>query len=732
MKESNSCSDVCRYISCCWCVFILVIILLLPSVIYVTRKDVIREFTREEHLRRKYHHFGPQFYESGFAEVLEGMKESGYFPRNHLRSNTLPYISNQTYDPCNNPFEYMCHVGNKVESLQESTEKHNRELIEEIEKKEIATTNFVKACMEFHSIESPKDTIRKVLDSKLVIDQLKIIDSLKSYVDLERVLGELFQHGTRLLVSLTYSSMDEQSPLHADRVVSPIALKRAPRILSGYHCRESNHLEECIVREKKMLTMMLNHFYSETLSMDDAMKLEESFPSYSDDWDGLEVYTSKEFEEIDPIVFRFREYLQKSTDTPLNVEWKNFLVDTEFITQLHKTRHQFSIDKWKNYLKIGMLYQVMLHFRVGGSGMPAELIFKDESAHILTPKLVCIKQYEQLFPFHVCHSIKKTMALDILPVKDLFRRIKSGFDRWLVRESESTLKFKYKELVEQIRIKLRDLKLVVDHCWLFRDENKKKFFNDFEDEILGWMNHRIMKEGEYAEMIYHIFHHRDDNGNQNIMLYRNYRLDRKIRDLAQTFLSWSGWYSPLSNTLVIPSGFIHFALKSLEKDGCIFESYVSHMISHETSHMLWTDLQEQWRSEFASNQLYDVSITLREWNERMKRIANDVKLNRDSTHFNELFADWVAYQVAYESLFIENDPTTPASTIAHLNGRKKKLHEKKCFFSTMFRLWCRDKCMKNHPCDYTRAMMSIRASVAMRSYFEDIYKCKSQIPVIPE
>ena len=725
MKNEN----VCKYISCCGCIYLIFVILLLPVVIYVTRSTPqLETISRDTHLKRKYNHFGDQFFDSGVSEILERMEESNFFPRNHLRSNVLPYISNDTHDVCENPFENMCHVGKKVESLQESTEKYNEELIEEVERKELLQTDFVKTCIKFHSEKNQRGTIESVLKSRLVRSQFEIVDALKDHIQLENTLGQLFRFGTRLLISITYQSLDEESPLHANRIATPVSFKRAPRILSGYHCRNSGFVSECIQREKKILEMILKFVYSERLSIDNAMEIEAQFPSYSDDWNGLEVYSKEELEKLNVEKFRFKEYLQRLEESPF--EWDNFLVDSEFVMEFQDIAKRNTIAQWKNYLKIGILYQVMLHLRIGGSGAPAELIFRDDakqtSNQMLTPQIVCIKQYEQLFPYHVCHAIKKTMALDTFPIKQIFRRIRTTYMQWIDKEAERTLGIRNKALVSIIKETLKDLQLVVDHCWLFRDESKKKFFDDFESEILEWMNHQVFKEGDYIDIIHHILRQKiptdkeGDKGGNQIMMFRNYWLDRQLRDLVSTFMSWGGWYSPRANALVVPSGLVHFILKKLEKDHCISESFGSYFLSHETSHLVQNIIESQWKFELESKDyVISENDSLRLWNGKMSNLSQESHLHRDSLHFSEFVADWLGIPVSYETLFLASGMDT----------KIPKRHEKRCFYATIFRLWCRDKCMNNHPCDRIRALMTIKSSMSMKSYFEDIYKCRSSIKV---
>jgi hypothetical protein len=237
----------------------------------------------------------------------------------------------------------MCHVGSKVESLQESTERHNKELVEKIEREQIHTTDFVKACTEFHSEKSQRKTIERIRE------QWAIVDGFDDTSNLERVLGRLFSTGTRLLISLTYPSLDEESPLHANRIVTPVAFNRAPRILSGYHCRRSSYLNECIRREKKILEMLIKFVYSDTLSIDDAMKIEERFPSYSDDWDGLELYSRNELETLNTKVFGFKKYLGELEEK--DFEWDNFLIDTEFVMKF-QTQRNGTITHQERFMEI--------------------------------------------------------------------------------------------------------------------------------------------------------------------------------------------------------------------------------------------------------------------------------------------------------------------------------------------------------------------------------------------
>ena len=368
----------------------------------------------------------------------------------------------------------------------------------------------------------------------------------------------------------------------------------------------------------------------------------------------------------------------------------------------------------------------MLHVRLGGCGAPANLLFSSSdgiSSQKLTPKIVCMKQYEQLFPFHVCHMIRDKMNLDLSPVKNIFKNIKNSFSKFFSNDeilNENLGLRKDSKHVKKISELFSDLKMVVDHCWLFRDENKKNFFIQNEREIMEWMNHKSFKENNYLEIIYHVFHY--DEG--KILLYRNYNLDRTIRDLSETFLSWNAWYSPLSNTLFIPSGFVHFALKKLNSEECIFQSFVSTFITHEISHLIWNQLETQWKIEKELNKDNKDDVhSLYQWNNIMKEMAMFWKIERDSKKFSELFADWLGDPIAYRSLFLDSDEIS--LNLGHLNGKPKQIHEKKCFFSTIFRLWCRDKCMKDHPCDRVRALISIQSTSLMKRYFEDIYKCKN-------
>jgi hypothetical protein len=605
----------------------------------------------------------------------------------HLKSDLINAMVNHSHDACAEPFDHACRMG-RVKTIRESSEEHGRMLRLRVEEQHIGGSPFVRKCEAFHGSFGNSETspalFQRIVSSRLFQEQWALLDeaSFRDASQLESILGTLLTYGTRALLEVSQALMKEGSDLR---------IQRSPPIASGFHCEYAHRMRECSVREQKLLRHFIAYLPSSvngvaTLNLDKALQVDALF-----EWDpNADVnldYTQQEITTTTS-AFRYDQYLEASWHhiTPGK---QSILANDDFMSILVSQRRMISLESWRNYLRISVLYHIMVHLRLGGTGAPVSMLYPtpESDSAPLTPHSLCIKQYEQLFPLHVCLHIKEVMRIDTYAIKQLFRRTKDAFVKWIRRDSERVLGTTpaYRAKMEK---KLMDVQIVADRCWMFQDESHRKFFFDMESSLLSWMQDERMS-GEsitYEDVVYHVFRHET-----RLLQFRNHYMDKYVRNLAETFVSWNGWYSRAENTLVLTSGFAHFVMTRLENDGCIAETVIPILMAHEITHELHWQAQEEGGVPSL-------------WLQLLERLKADYRIESDGV-VRELFSDWLGLQVAFS---IHQDSTVDA---------------KLCFFRTCIKLWCTDNTRAGYVSDRDRASLCIRAG-SLGSYYEELHQCR--------
>lgn len=724
-------------------------------------KDPSKWFVNDPHRNVRLHmDVSEGMISSGFADVLESMSRE-YKSKSFLHPETIGYYTNREMkNPCDDPFAYMCRSSANQQpfhSMREESERNSKQIINKIERTKIMTTHFYQNCYAFHTATDADQTIARIVNSRFFQSQWNLInDEFRSVSDLEMVLGRLFRDsGTKLLVSIMYPTLDSEEG-HSE---IPMFLQQAVPILTGDHCTESstsveNAKEKCKSLEIRVLRTMIRTLvshkvpYSDSLSIRNAISLESSLGEYNPKPSPLTKMTRSELDStysptsVLPHQFDLKQYASSTTD------YSNLYVDQSFFTRLMQLRQSTSVDTFRNYLRIGVLYSIAQNLRIGGVGAPPELLFtshagiqQQQQQQIITPHTLCIRLYEQLFPFQVCHYVKQEMQVNVLPIQNVFRDVKSQFIHW-IRSDTSVLPRSVggggdskNPLKEKLIQKIETMKLIVDHCWLFRNEKLKETIQRIETDLTRLDGHDISAgyttndPGAYfIENVDQIYRHP-----KHILLYRNHHLNRRFRDLDETFLTWNGWYYPSANAIAISNGLIYFASTKLRTDLGLQAAFVSYFIAHEVSHFIdrtVTQFEQQYATAPA---VLDFTI----WHQTLERIQSEYP---DEGAPHDLFADWLGSQRSFDARFDHSMTTT---TTAHHINQTNALHdqidllssrspavdidggdsirrEKIVYFHTIMKLWCAAGKARDHPSDIVRASIVCTAG-RLKQEFENLF-----------
>lgn len=542
--------------------------------------------------------------------ITSSFSDAVYKHKIHLNDDLVAVVVNKTFDPCFDSFNYACKTG--TETILDSINKHNKRLRQRIRDDYIRDTPFYTKCVKFHNTGKENAQLLETMHYK---EAMRLVNGLQDHERLEFVLGELFRMGIKILFESTF--LDISNP-------EEFTIERAPKFASAAtHLKDQ---EKWSLLEKRLLEEVTRTAFTEQApSVRDALDMEESFSDTNDE-------TSKTNLENHKGQFKFREYLGRHYKSTM-------YIDTNLISEFETKKHIFTIQKWKNYLHIGVLYNLLLHYRVG--------LHNSEDT--------CIRQYEALFPFDVCHHVKDLMKIDIYYVKDVFKSIRNGFVDWIKKNA-----FKHKpSTIEAMSKRMSEVKLITDHCWLKRDETHKPFFLELENSIMKM-------DGEYTQIIYEVFR-------SDLSFYRNEHADKYLRNLEETFTTWNGYYNNKDNALIVPSGLIHFLSTEANKGGCIFEAFLSYFFGHELSHCVHRELLEKEPNNAPFNSYLDYL---------QSRYGRDF--------FKEVVADAIGSEVAFVYGF-----------------KKKDQKERECFFLTVTKIWCNDIAFSNHPTGSKRVKITI-------------------------
>ncbi len=524
-----------------------------------------------------------------------------YTHKIHLNDDFVGVVVNKTHDACLDHFNYACNTG--VSTLLQSINTHNEKCKRKIREEYIKQTPFYEKCTKFHQ-NRKEFTYTTMLSSTYYKDTLHILNSLDNHEKLESVLGKLFRIGIKVLFEVSYVYVGD---------LEDYVIQRAPKIASAKH-----HKAEVDAWKSFERTLLANFIRTSVdgVSLQDAIAMDNVFESTNGD-----IYRTEQY--IGP--FKFKDYLIEPTKT-INY------IESDLLSEFDNKKTLFSIDQWKNYLHVGIIYNILLRYRMG------------------VPKVseTCVRQYEQLFPLGVCEHIKKMMDIDVYQIKGMFKSMRNGYIKWMTKN-----KYGHSATTVTATItRLNDLVLIVNDCWLKRDKTQKEYVLKMEQKNV---NHTT-QHTEYQDIIYDIF-------KSDISLYRNEDADRYLRNLDETFLTFSGGYNRYENSLTVSPGLVHFFMTEMSKDGCIFDSFMSCYFGHEIGHMIYREL-----------------MALEPNNIKFNSYLDTLRSVYGFEYFKEIVADSLGSEVAFEYIF-----------------KPRSEEDKKCFFLTCIKLWCKETSLRDHP-----------------------------------
>ena len=668
-----------------------------------------------------------------------------FYPDHHLDDSFLRSMVNYSHDnACMNPFRYACPVdartGKRIKTIRESSDDLNQELVSRIRSTSIAKTNFVKQCIGFHSLtgrsaispDSKQERLffERFYTSKLFVEQWDLIQQspirFSDPTSIAVLLGKLFQYGTRTIVDVTLNT----------RTTTPsYRVRSAPLLASGFTCKGTMQKpSQCAVREKRILTWFLarmQHLHPLYPSIDStrAFTFEKMcLPTTSSNPPSEYVlyhYGNEMDDKMMNGVFPLAEYLSSignirtSSDTP-------FYVNLEFLERFTShyrggdgddSRHHrlcTQVEEWKNYLRATTVYYLMLHYRISGLGITSSSPLDTES--------LCIRQFEQLFPFHVCHLIRKEMALDIMPIKQSFYMVRDQYRKWILNESQIVFGWTpevQKHVVNEVIDKIH---LVADRCWLYhgndalrnhlveKEDHLLKVFQEFAATAATSTEGIIPIYEDMLHSIFHQSHHKSQIPMEtHMMVYRNEYLNRYIRNLDETFMTWNAETAAEDNALVVMSGLIYFALKGVDPRSQLSTNLIRFMISHEIAH----------RIDRVTRSMSPPAV--QSWQEVRRHIEQHVyPTERESntllpdTQGKDVFADWMASKIVYSIL---EYPSRTDSTYKDSQEYKDSLIS---MFRVLMKLWCTDINRPTHLDDHKRAMILY---YTLETAYRKIHRC---------
>jgi hypothetical protein len=674
------CRDVCGVFSVL--IFILIIVALMVSPSRMFRLPV----TFDTHQRRD------EFFTTESTHPDSYYLGSFDAPNPHLVTDMISSVVNHSILACTHPSEYVCPIGSNVHTIRELSNEHNTRKIQQIRTEDIAKTTFVQKCTSFHvtHVRDENTFFKRLVSSSLFLKQNELFAlSLK----MEILLARLFTFGTKAVVEFT-----------RDSLASPaIFLIKRPstRLTSGYNCApdgapDSIHIQ-CMNREKKIfqhfVTRLEFHYPKLVANMIDTTI--ELGAIYAFEKQLLETNGHTEYISLDDYIASTPS--TTNTFAKLFLSWislppsSTVMIDKTFLSQLDidkKNQHLL-----RTYIGYMTLYHLMIHFRVSGFGLPWTLI--SPTSPTLSPEILCIRQYEQLFPLHVCALIKKHMTMNLWTVRSLFDTIRTRYITAL-RDRSIKMGLSSALVTDFITPKLKKMELIVDRCWFYTNNRvERDHLVKREQKILTAINqHANVVTSNYEEVLFRFFTD-EDVAVHSIMLYRNSYIDKSYRNLDETFLSWNGVYSRELNAIVLSSGFIHFAMTQLEDNGIIQKAFLSGVIAHEMGHEIHGTIVE-YRDKIESQD---------EWDKVFKSVWSIYNGNTDKgdadvsdQQWRELFADWIGDQIAF-SVFLDSKPT-PTN------------QDKLGFLVTLMKLWCTGKYRGPNALDDLKRI-NIPASVGM-------------------
>ena len=583
---------------------------------------------------------------------------------------------------------------------------------------------FFKTCVQFkNKKESDK---YKIISNHPTIEFLlnEVIEKqLKTINDLSKVMGILYSNGINVPINVDMRPLFHNIKNPKDQLTLSIEQSGVPlsflMLNDEIDTNEKKEILEIIFRTIKMvLKPHIEVADNIDVIENDALSIQTMLYNngirYNMERDTVKAYklsklmTLNEFQkELHQI--NINEFLQYA-DLPIHIKIKNYNVHTlEFFKQLDQNINTFTLEQWKNYLKVNTITTILKELKMLLNDWRKE---DTDECYQMTyeyfPMTMC-----RVFQDHINHSEYHNQG-DAQRIEGLVQQMIRTYTTLITNDPEM-FSIKTKKVQDYVIKKMQSISVHAGKCTIMNGINKVAFTHpEWIEKMMH--NERSMKVLRNSTMVDIIL---EFHKSQLFRLQRHADFDTYYQYLVRSETSLNAWFDSLFNQVVIPNGFIQYPFHSMNYKSWQIHALMMTIIGHELFHALefWLDhcpyltKEERQGIEKLNKCMIDL---YQDTPDQSPKDWSDRKYGKRTVHENK--ADHMGVYIAYMDWKNET---------IH-NGKSIDL-TRQHYFAFYHQIWCTDN-YNGHHRDDPHAGMPDRGKIPLimlRKEYMEAFKCKT-------
>ncbi len=655
-----------------------------------------------------------------------------------------PSFIDSNADACNNFYGRVCGGWkNNYNRIFKNAYAHNKQSMEDIHHniRELPThdvpghnprlNKFYRSCRHFiHN--GGYDKLLKNKDG-LIGEMLSIIDGIETNEDYDKVFGILASKGIRVPIDVSLREFPYFLKKHKNRRKLVFQFEESGVVLSLVNDEWNKDYSSNIRKLKQYIGT------TKGLDIHDAL-----YAGFSDTPKNItddSQYSNNDFTfdhlrnlfVVSP--FDMKRFLHHSNlgisekDMMAVIEQAQgiYVLSMNFFVHLDWIIHKYSVEQWKDYLKL-MVYTSVL--RKLPPRIPKGLNEK------VVGDMVCLDQVKHYFPISVCKEFVQGIT-DHKHIYEDSKKITEGILKTItdnVKNEPSVYCLKQGSQMQKRLIKsLENIEINIGKCYLTDWEQKISHAStqNYESLMKVETSDRDFVEDDHLANVYKLI------GDPMFRLHRAqfmedyenpFELPRQRR-LFDSFIDVNAWYDTVNHRIVIPPGILVPPMIDHRYDAiskaATFGFIIGHEITHSTERLLHRGM----------GYIKHSSEELKCLNEQLNCLATQYPSPIDDSLLGR-GANWYGKQTFYENradaIGLRSIHHLMKNRLGILNSRKKEEQ----FFNTVGQTWCAnhnkgDKRFRQRVLSDPHAIYRDRVTRPMhqldtttRGTFESIYKCK--------